>query len=125
MTRVSVAMTSDLDSRARRHLLRGDEQEDVCLATYAPSTGNRRTSAVLTELVLPLEGERTVHGNASFSGSYVVRSASQAASQGLGLALMHSHPQTAAWQGMSGTDRETEHSYARVAERSPGSRSSA
>lgn len=116
MTRVSVAMTSDLDSRARRHLLRGDEQEDVCLATYAPSTGNRRTSALLTELVLPLEGERTVHGNASFSGSYVVRSASQAASQGLGLALMHSHPQTAGWQGMSGTDRETEHSYARVAE---------
>ena len=116
MIRASVAMTSDLDSRARRHLLRGDGQEDVCLATYAPSTGNQRISALLTDLVLPREGERELHGNASFSGRYVVRAATQAASQGLGLALMHSHPQAAGWQGMSGADRETEQSYARVAE---------
>src|SRR3954466_2795540 len=109
MTRASVAMTSGLDSRARRHLLREDGQEDVCLATYAPSTGDQRTSSVLTDLVLPLEGERSVHGNASFSGRYVVTAASQAASQGLGVALMHSHPRTTGWQGMSGADRETEH----------------
>jgi hypothetical protein len=108
-------MTSELDSRARGHLLRRDGQEDVCLATYQPATGNRRTTAVLTDLVHPLEGERSVHGNASFSGRYVVRAASQAAAQGLGVALMHSHPQGTGWQGMSGADRQTEHSYARVA----------
>ena len=90
MTRTSVAMTSELDAQARRHLLRLDGQEDVCLATYAPSTGDRRTTAVLTDLVLPLDGERRVHGNASFSGRYVVRAASHAAVQGLGIALMHS-----------------------------------
>ncbi len=109
-------MTSELDARARRHLLRLDGQEDVCLATYTPSTGDRRTTTVLTDLVLPLEGERNVHGNASFSGRYVVRAASEAAVQGLGIALMHSHPQSAGWQDMSGVDRETEHSYARVAQ---------
>jgi molybdopterin/thiamine biosynthesis adenylyltransferase len=109
-------MTSDLDARARRHLLRRDGQEDVCLATYAPSTGDRRTTAVLTDLVLPDDRERRVHGNASFSGRYVVRAASHAAAQGLGIALLHSHPQSTGWQDMSGIDHETEHSYARVAE---------
>ena len=116
MIRASVAMTSGLHSQAGSHLLRGDGQEDVCLATYSPSTGDQRTTAVLTDLMLPLEGERSVHGNASFSGRYVVRAASQAAAQGLGVALMHSHPQSVGWQGMSGADRETEQSYARVAE---------
>jgi molybdopterin/thiamine biosynthesis adenylyltransferase len=114
--RTSVAMTSRLDSRARGHLLRTDGQEDVCLATYALSTGDQRRTAVLTDLVLPLEGERSVHGNASFSGSYVVRAASQAGAQGLGVALMHSHPEAVGWQDMSGADHETEQSYAHVAE---------
>lgn len=116
MNRISVAMTSDLDSRARRHLLREDGQEDVCFATYAPSSGALRTTSVLNDLVLPTQGERQVHGNASFSGSYVVRTAAQAASQGLGIALMHSHPDGTGWQGMSRADHTTEHSYARVAE---------
>src|SRR5437763_9128620 len=50
VTRTSVAMTSELDAQARRHLLRLDGQEDIRLATYAPSTGDRRTTAVLTDL---------------------------------------------------------------------------
>lgn len=116
MIRASVTMTCGLDTRARDHLLRGDGQEDVCLATYAPSTGEQRTTAVLTDLVLPLEGERSVHSNASFCGRYVVRAASQAAAQGLGIALMHSHPQSVGWQCMSRADSETEQSYARAAE---------
>ncbi|WP_200215489.1 ThiF family adenylyltransferase [Micromonospora coerulea] len=109
-------MTRELEARARGHLLRPDGQEDVCLATYAPSTGERRTTGVLTDLVLPLDGERSVHGNASFSGRYVVRAASQAAEHGRGIALLHSHPESTGWQEMSGVDRDTEHSYARVAE---------
>jgi hypothetical protein len=110
-----MAMTSEFDSQARDHLLRADGQEDVCLATYALSTGTRRSTAVLRDLVLPLEGDRSVHGNASFSGTYVVRAASQAAAQGFGIALLHSHPQGLGWQDMSRPDRETEKSYARAA----------
>ena len=116
MTRISVAMITDLDGQARHHLLRADGQEDVCLATYAPSTGDLRTTAVLTDLLLPRGDERRVHGNASFSGQYVVRAASEAAARGLGIALLHSHPAGGGWQPMSGVDQETEHSYARVAE---------
>jgi len=116
VTRASVAMTGELHLRACGHLLREDGQEDLTLATYAPSTGNLRTTGILTDLVLPRTGERSVHGNASFSGSYVVRAASQAAAQGLGIALLHSHPHSLGWQGMSGADHDTEQSYARVAE---------
>ncbi len=116
MTRVSVAMTAELGERAGRHLLREDGQEDVCLATYAPSSGPRRTTALLSELVLPEEGERAVHGNASFRGSYVVRAAALAARSGLGVALLHSHPDGTGWQAMSRADSATELSYARAAE---------
>ncbi|GIF02284.1 ThiF family adenylyltransferase [Paractinoplanes rishiriensis] len=116
MTRLSAAMTADLDVQARDHLLRVDGQEDVCLALYSPSTGQARSAAALTRLVLPQSGERSVHGNASFTGQYVVRAASEAAKVGLGIALMHSHPTGTGWQGMSGTDHDTEKSYARVAQ---------
>lgn len=116
MTRLSAAMTADLDTQARDHLLRTDGQEDVCLALYSPSTGQTRSTAALTGVVLPRPGERSVHGNASFAGQYVVRAASEAAQNGLGIALMHSHPAGTGWQEMSGTDHDTEMSYARVAQ---------
>lgn len=109
-------MTTDLDARGSGYLLRADGQEDVCLALYRPSTGSRRTTALVADLVLPLPGERKVHGNASFQGSYVVRAASLAAANGFGIALLHSHPGGVGWQGMSCADRDTERSYARVAE---------
>ncbi|MEC3978717.1 ThiF family adenylyltransferase [Amycolatopsis sp. H20-H5] len=109
-------MTTDLDARGAEHLLRADGQEEVCLALYRPSTGSRRTTALLAGLVLPLPGERTVHGTASFQGSYVVRAASLAAANDLGVALLHSHPGGIGWQGMSRVDRDTERSYAHVAE---------
>jgi hypothetical protein len=109
-------MTADLDERAGHHLLREDGQEDVCLATYAPSSGPRRTTALLSALVLPEEGERAVHDNASFRGSYVVRAAALAARSGQGVALLHSHPDGTGWQGMSRADSATEQSYARAAE---------
>lgn len=108
----STAMPAFLHQQLAGHLLRADGQEDVCLATYAPSTGATRTSAVLGRAVLHGPGERAVHGNASFTGSYVVRAAREAASAGLGVAALHSHPGGSGWQDMSGPDYDTERSYA-------------
>ncbi|WP_280395638.1 ThiF family adenylyltransferase [Nocardia brasiliensis] len=108
-------MTAQLAAEARHHLLRSDGQEDICLATYAPSTGSLRTTAVLNEILLPLDGERTVHGNATVTGRYIVRAASHAAGRGLGIALIHSHPDGCGWQFMSRPDQRTEQSYSRVA----------
>ena len=108
----SAAMPASLHQQLAGHLLRADGQEDVCLAIYAPSTGATRTSAVLGRAVLPGPGERAVHGNASFTGSYVLRAAREAASAGRGVAALHSHPGGSGWQDMSGSDYDTERSYA-------------
>jgi hypothetical protein len=69
----SVAMPSPAHASLTDHLLRADGQEDVCLAICAPSTGSIRSSAVVSEILLPGPGERAVHGNASFTGDYFVR----------------------------------------------------
>jgi len=100
----SVAMTADLDKFARRHLLRSDRQEDICFGLWRSSKGQTRSTALLERLLLPTEGERNVHGNASFEPIYLERAMSEAAAGGAGLALMHSHPRGWGAQGMSRDD---------------------
>ena len=57
MRRMSVAMTGSTDEMLRSHLLRGDGQEDLCFVLYRASTGVTRSSALLGEVVLPLEDD--------------------------------------------------------------------
>jgi hypothetical protein len=38
-------MTDSTEAALRAHLLRADGQEDICLATYRPSTGATRRTA--------------------------------------------------------------------------------
>jgi hypothetical protein len=102
------------------HLVRDDGQEDLCLAVYSPSTGLLRDTAILKEVVLPEDGERRVHGNATITGTYVLRAATMAAKRGLGVAILHSHPHATGWQEMSGPDRAAEASYAFLVHRLTG-----
>lgn len=113
--RYSVAMTADVEADLRRALIRADGQEDVVAATYQPSTGRSRTTALLRSVVVPGEGDRLVHGNASFTGGYVSRAAAQARTRGEGLVLLHSHPRGTGWQRLSRMDHDTESDYERVA----------
>ncbi len=108
----SVAMTFELHEAAARHLLRLDGQEDICFALWYPSVGATRTTALIRELVLPADGDRRVHGNASFLPQYFERAMGEAAAKGCGLALMHSHPGGRQWQGMSDDDYNAEHGHA-------------
>jgi molybdopterin-synthase adenylyltransferase len=111
-TAYSVAMTGEVATAASTHLLRADRQEDLCFALWHPSQGRSRTTALVFKLILPLEGERNVHRNASFNLTSFERALSEAAAQGCGLALMHSHPRGRGWQGMSFADVEAERGHA-------------
>jgi molybdopterin/thiamine biosynthesis adenylyltransferase len=115
----SVALTSDLDSKARSHLLRHDGQEDLCFALWSQSTGAHRKTAIIVELILPEEGERIVHGNVAFLPSYLERALGIALEKEMGLAFMHSHPSDG-WQGMSQDDVDTEKSTAVAAKGATG-----
>jgi molybdopterin/thiamine biosynthesis adenylyltransferase len=99
----STAMSGDVHAKLLSHLLRSDGQEDLCFALWTPSHGSRRLTALLHTVLLPEAGEREVHGNASFHASYFERAAATAASQGCGLAFLHSHLGPG-WQGMSHDD---------------------
>lgn len=118
--RHSVAMSQAVHTELAQHLLRADGQEDICLATYAPSTGASRTTRIIATVELPLEGEREVHRNAKITGGYVLRVATEAARTGRGVALLHSHPGAPGWQGLSGPDFDCESSYAGLVQQLTG-----
>ncbi|SDS41942.1 ThiF family adenylyltransferase [Actinoplanes derwentensis] len=113
---LSIAMTAEVAAELDHHLIREDGQEDVCIATYVWSTGAERTTALIRNVVLPRDGERFVHGNAEFTGAYVVRVATEARDRGEGIVLLHSHPGARGWQGLSSPDHNTESEYERVAQ---------
>ena len=105
--RYEVALTWEANTESREHLLQhfkeGVPQEDLCFALWRPSTGKGRYTALIYKIILPEEGERSLHGNASLEPSYIARGISLARQHGSGVALMHSHP-SGGWQGMSGAD---------------------
>ena len=107
----SVVFSSEAHSIAADHLLRhfkaNRHQEDLCFALWRPSTGVERLTAIVDEVLLPEEGERRLHGNASFEPRFLARALLTARRKKAGLAFMHSHPGTG-WQGMSSTDIEAE-----------------
>lgn len=113
-------MTATNHCDLRQHLLRIDRQEDICLATYAVSTGTCRTSRLITSIEFPLDGEREVHGTASIAGAYVLRVGAQAARDGRGVVMMHSHPGGRGWQRMSLPDADAESSFAGLVEQLTG-----
>ena len=104
-------LTAEANVTATKHLLQHYEnhsfQEDLCFALWRPSTGSKRVTALVNEILLPQLGERTLHGNASFEPAYLARAVKTAREQNAGLAFMHSHPGPG-WQGMSDADVRAE-----------------
>ncbi len=104
---VEAALTEPVHQAACDHLLAhlrsGRRQEELCFALWQPSRGVARTTALISELVLPEDGERALHGNASFEADYASRAVRLAVAKNAGLALLHSHP-APGWQGMSRED---------------------
>jgi molybdopterin-synthase adenylyltransferase len=113
--RFSTAMSGSVERAFLEHLVRPDGQEDLCFATWRPSTGKHRLTALVIEPVLPRSGERHVHGNASFESAYALRAAKVAAQREGGLVLLHSHPGGGGWQRLGGPDALAEASIANLA----------
>jgi molybdopterin-synthase adenylyltransferase len=105
------AMSEGLHEDAIRHLIRPDGQEDLCFALWHPSKGARRLTGLVYRLILPENGERDVHGNASFMPLYFDRALDEAIKEKAGLAFLHSHP-VPGWQGMSRDDVNAEFGHA-------------
>ena len=114
MRRTSVAMTALNEEALIRRLVRNDGQEDICVATYRPSTGRRRFSALIREVISPNPGDRLVHGNATVTCDYIIRAAEKAQQDNCGMVLLHSHPGAKHWQPLSEPDRDCEASYANL-----------
>jgi hypothetical protein len=103
----SAALTEGVHEAATAHLARSDGQEDLCFGIWHPSRGKARVTALLQSLILPEEGDRSVHGNAEFHPAFFERALSAALNAGGGLAFLHSHPWDG-WQDMSRPDVEAE-----------------
>lgn len=95
------------DERTRHllsdHLIREDREEDLCFALWNPSSGSKRFTALIDQIVLPEAGDRQRHGNVSFNTQYFERVCQLAMKRGAGIAFMHSHP-GGGWQDMSADD---------------------
>lgn len=107
----SIALTSEINEKLQNHLLREDGQEDLCFALWYPSKGTKRISALVFDVLLPKEGERGVHGNASFMPEYFERVLSVALERGAGIVFLHSHVGPG-WQDMSSADVRAELGHA-------------
>ena len=103
MKEYSVKMTETAHISLCSHLIRIDKQEDLCFATYVPSSGSNRFTGIISEIILPEEGDRKVHGNVGFMPKYYERVLKIATEKKEGIAFLHSHPYPG-WQGMSDDD---------------------
>jgi hypothetical protein len=99
----SVAMSATVDGQLRDHLLGTQGEEDLAFALFTLSAGRSRSTALIHTVLLPENGDRQQHGNASFNLQYFERALDAAARERSGIALLHSHIGPG-WQGMSHDD---------------------
>ena len=85
----------------------GELQEEACLALWRPGDGCDRYTGILSEVVLPQDGDRDLHGNVTVQGGYLNRVLDRALEANSGVAVLHSHPGPG-WQALSGMDEDTE-----------------
>jgi len=103
----SVAISEGIHHTLAKHLIRDDGQEDLCFAFYSTSNGKTRITGVINSILLPVKGDRNIHGNVSFNSQYFDRVSQFALKNELGICFIHSHPGPG-WQGMSYDDIKAE-----------------
>ncbi len=99
----SIALSDEIDNKIKEYLIRSDSQEDLLFCLWTPSVGSDRLTALIHTPVWPIDGDRQIHGNASFNLQYFDRVCSLANQRCEGIAFLHSHPYPG-WQKMSDDD---------------------
>lgn len=97
------SIPENLNQQLKDHLIREDGDEDLTFALWHPSIGTTRTTALITEIIFPEEGDRQRHGNVSYNPQYFKRVCEEAIKKRAGVCFIHSHP-FPGWQGMSTDD---------------------
>lgn len=103
----SVVIQELLNDKLTKHLIRNDQQEDLCFALYSIAKGKTRITGIVNEIVLPEATDRNLHGNVSFNSQYFDKITRLSLQENKGIVFIHSHPM-AGWQGMSRDDEATE-----------------
>ena len=99
-----VAVDQGTEATLRTFLLKDPRDEEIAFATWYPSVGRRRYTALIRTPILPRKGDRRRHGNVSAFPRYVDRAKETAREAGAGLAMIHTHPLGEGWQGLSDPD---------------------
>ena len=102
----SVAFTESVDSELSNHFI-DQQEEDLAFGLWLPSQGHKRFTAIISKIILPNDGDRNRHGNASFNSQYVHRILKTASTK-FGIVFLHSHF-SPGWQDMSSDDIKAEH----------------
>ncbi|MDE2805365.1 MAG: ThiF family adenylyltransferase [Gemmatimonadota bacterium] len=106
-----VLVRETLHRRLADHLLsrlrRGEYQEEACLALWHRGDGVSRYTGVLGEIILPENGDRSLHGNVTVHSGYMNRVLDLALKVRAGVAVIHSHPGSG-WQALSDIDEHAE-----------------
>ena len=99
-----VAIDEDTEAALRTFLLKDPCDEEIAFATWYPSAGRQRFTALIHTPILPRKGDRRRHGNVSALPRYVDRAKETARESGAGFAMIHTHPLGEGWQGLSDPD---------------------
>src|SRR5687768_12480525 len=92
MKEFSIAIPYSINQQLKKHLIIGEEQEEVAFAFWYPSYGSDRFTALIHSIELPHEEDRILQGNIEIQPSYLKKVCKMAMQKRCGVALLHSHP---------------------------------
>lgn len=106
-----VVIREALHRELTNHLLsgfqNGQRQEEACLALWRRADGINRHTGIISDVVLPENGDRELHDTVTVNTGYLNRALDSAIKHRAGVAVLHSHPGPG-WQALSELDENTE-----------------
>lgn len=100
----NIAMTESMNKSLQKFLLNDIEDEEICFVNWYPAQGTLRYTALIHDIIYPLEGDRKRHSTVTALPQYLDRVKEFVRQKGGGIAMIHTHPLGVGTQGVSGPD---------------------